>query len=97
VALWAGRHLSPRLAQADEANNVAIADGVRRVLVAQAGLADGQELARISRISVVVADALLQYAFRAVAGGDDFVLGELKVVLRLYLADVTRRLGAATG
>ena len=77
VALWAGRHLSPRLAQADEANNVAIADGVRRVLIAQAGLADGEELARISRISVVVADALLQYAFRAVAGGDDFVLGEL--------------------
>jgi AcrR family transcriptional regulator len=92
VALWAGRHLSPQLAQVDEANNAAIADGVRRVLVAQAALPDGELLARIARVSVVVADALLQFAFRAGPVGDEFVLDELKALLRLYLADVTRRL-----
>jgi len=94
VALWSGRHLSPRLALADEANNAAIADGVRRVLIAQAELPDGEPLARISRISVVVADALLQFAFRAGPTGDEFVLDELKTLLRLYLADVTRRMAA---
>jgi AcrR family transcriptional regulator len=97
VALWSGRHLSPRLALADEANNAAIADGVRRVLIAQAQLPDGEPLARISRISVVVADALLQFAFRAGPTGDEFVLDELKTLLRLYLADVTRRMAAQPG
>jgi AcrR family transcriptional regulator len=94
VALWAGRHLSPQLARVDEANNAAIADGVRQVLVAQTGLPDGVALARISRLSVVVADALLQFAFQGGPDGDEFVLDELKVLLRLYLVDVTRRLTA---
>ena len=94
VALWAGRHLSPQLAEVDEANNAAIADGVRQVLIAQTGLADSAGLARISRIAVVVADALLQFAFHDGTEGDEFVLDELKVLLRLYLVDVTRRLSA---
>lgn len=106
VALWSGRHLSPELARADEANNAAIADGVRRILVRQAALPDGEELAGVARISVVVADALLQFAFRAGAAadgeaqgeaqseaqGDELVLGELKTLLRLYLAEVIGRL-----
>jgi AcrR family transcriptional regulator len=92
VALWSGRHVSPELARADEANNAAIADGVRRILVRQAGLPDGAALARVSRIAVVVADALLQFAFRAGASGDAAVLEELKELLRLYLAQVTGRL-----
>ena len=92
VALWAGRHLSPQLAQVDEANNALIADGVRQVLTAQTGLPDSVDLARIARISVVVADALLQFAFRDGPDGDEFVLDELKALLRLYLVDVTRRL-----
>ena len=94
VALWAGRHLSPQLARVDEANNAAIADGVRQVLIAQTGLPDGVALARISRLAVVVADALLQFAFQDGPDGDEFVLDELKVLLRLYLVDVTRRLTA---
>lgn len=95
VALWSGRHLSPELARADEANNAAIAAGVRRILVRQAGLPDGAALARSSRIAVVVADALLQFAFRQARGGDEAVLGELKELLRLYLAQLTGR--AASG
>jgi AcrR family transcriptional regulator len=93
VALWSGRHLSPELARADEANNAAIADGVRRILVRQAALPDGEQLAGVARISVVVADALLQFAFRAGAGEpeDAVALGELKTLLRLYLAEMIRR------
>ncbi len=92
VALWSGRHVSPELARADEANNAAIAEGVRRILVRQAGLPDGEELARSARLAVVVADALLQFAFRLAADGDERVLDELKELLRLYLARVTGRL-----
>ena len=92
VALWSGRHVSPELARADEANNAAIAEGVRRILVRQAGLPDGAALARSAQIAVVVADALLQFAFRQAPDGDEGVLGELKELLRLYLARVTGRL-----
>jgi AcrR family transcriptional regulator len=95
VALWSGRHVSPELARADEANNAAIADGVRRILVRQAALPDGEALARASRIAVVVADALLQFAFRAGPAGDAAVLEELKVLLRLYLEQVTGRLSGS--
>jgi AcrR family transcriptional regulator len=91
VALWSGRHLSPELARADEANNAAIADGVRRILVRQVQLPDGEALVRESRIAVAVADALLQYAFRLQAAGDEAVLEELKALLRLYLQLIVRR------
>jgi AcrR family transcriptional regulator len=95
VALWSGRHVSPELARADEANNAAIADGVRRILVRQAGLPDGAALARAARLAVVVADALLQFAFRAGPAGDPAVLEELKALLRLYLEQVTGRLSGS--
>ena len=91
VALWSGRHLSPELARADEANNAAIADGVRRILVRQVPLPDGEELVLESRIAVAVADALLQFAFRQGASGDETVLDELKALLRLYLAHIVQR------
>lgn len=91
VALWSGRHLSPELARADEANNLAIAHGVRRILVARGILRDGAELDRHAQVAVRVADALLQFAFSSAPGGDEAVLRELKVMLRLYLADLSAR------
>ncbi len=91
VALWSGRHLSPELARADEANNAAIADGVRRILMRQVPLHDGADLKRQARIAVVVADSLLQFAFREGASGDEEVLDELKTLLRLYLARIAGR------
>jgi AcrR family transcriptional regulator len=91
VALWSGRHLSPELARADEANNAAIADGVRRILLQQVPLHDGADLKRQARIAVVVADSLLQFAFREGASGDEEVLDELKTLLRLYLARIAGR------
>jgi AcrR family transcriptional regulator len=91
VALWSGRHLSPELARADEANNLAIAAGVRRILVARGILADSPDLERDSQVAVRVADALLQFAFASAAGGDEAILRELKTILRLYLADLAAR------
>lgn len=91
VALWSGRHLSPELARADEANNLAIAAGVRRILVARGILHDGPDLERNSQVAVRVADALLQFAFAGAADGDELILGELKTLLRLYLADIAAR------
>jgi AcrR family transcriptional regulator len=91
VALWSGRHLSPELARADEANNLAIAAGVRRVLVARGILADGPELDLDAQVAVRVADALLQFAFGRLPGGDERVLTELKTLLRLYLAHLSER------
>ena len=91
VALWSGRHLSPELARADEANNLAIAAGVRRILVARGILRDGPDLERDVQVAVHVADALLQFAFASAAGGDDLILRELKTLLRLYLADLAAR------
>ncbi|HET9168227.1 MAG TPA: TetR/AcrR family transcriptional regulator [Actinospica sp.] len=91
VALWSGRHLSPELARADDANNLAIAAGVRRILVARGILRDGPDLDRNAQVAVRVADALLQFAFASAAGGDEAVLRELKTMLRLYLTDLAAR------
>lgn len=91
VALWSGRHLSPELARADETNNLAIAAGVRRILVARGILHDGPDLERNAQVAVRVADALLQFAFAGAAGGDELILQELKTLLRLYLTDLAGR------
>jgi AcrR family transcriptional regulator len=93
LAIWTGRHLSPELLHADDRNNATIAEGVRRVLVAQLGLADGPELGRACQVAVQVCDALLQYAFRGGPDGDAAVLAELKRIQRLYLADLVARSG----
>ena len=89
VALWSGRHLSPELARADEANNQLIAAGVQRLLADHAGVADNDRLELAVQVAVRAADALLQYAFTVSPEGDDGVLAELKTLLRLYLANLT--------
>lgn len=91
VALWSGRHLSPELARADDANNLAIAAGVSRILTARGILREGPELERNAQVAVRVADALLQFAFAAGPGGDELILRELKTMLRLYLGDLAAR------
>jgi AcrR family transcriptional regulator len=88
VALWSGRHLSPELARADEANNQLIAAGVRQVLASHAGVADGPRLELAATVAVRTADALLQQAFSLSPDGDEAVLAELKDLLRLYLASL---------
>jgi AcrR family transcriptional regulator len=88
IAIWTGRHLSPELQEVDDANNAAIAAGLRRILVAQHGLADDERLARKCRVAVQTTDALLQLAFRLDPAGDPAILAEAKVLHRLYLADI---------
>jgi len=94
VALWTGRHLSPELARADEANNQLIAAGVQQILVRKAGAASGPGLDLAAQVAVRTADALLQYAFARSPKGDEVVLDELKGLLRLYLARLTNLPGA---
>jgi AcrR family transcriptional regulator len=88
LAIWTGRHLSPELQQVDDANNAAIAAGLRRILVAQHGLADDERLARKCQVAVQTTDALLQLAFRLDPRGDAAILDEAKRLQRLYLHDI---------
>lgn len=90
LAIWTGRHLSPELQRADDANNAAIAAGLRRILVAQHGLSDDERLARRCQVAVLTTDALLQLAFRLDPQGDEAILNEARRLQRLYLADLTR-------
>lgn len=94
VAIWTSRRLSPQLRHADEENNAAIADGVRRVLLAQFDLEDGPDLLRTCQVAVQIGDALLRYAFQDSGGGDPQVLAELFRIQQLYLADLLDRHGA---
>lgn len=91
LAIWLGRHLSPELLEADEHNNELLAEGLRQILVVQAGIDDSDELARIARVAVFVGDALLQLAFRTTPGGDAGIIAEAKRIARLYLDDIVAR------
>ena len=55
------------------------------------GLGDGADLETAARAGVLVADALLQEAFRSDSRGEAALIGEAKRMLRLYLADVIAR------
>jgi AcrR family transcriptional regulator len=77
-ALWFGRHLNEELRAVDRENKLTLAGGARRVL----GVSELQ-----ARAGVLVADALLQDAFRS---GDEALIDEAKRILRLYLEDVSR-------
>src|SRR3954447_7276809 len=90
-ALWFGRHLTEELRAADRDNKLALAGGVRRLLVALGIAGDDNSLEVATRAGVLAADALLQEAFRDDPRGDPVLIGEAKRILRLYLADVARR------
>lgn len=89
-ALWFGRELTPGLRAADRDNKAALAAGLLRVLETL-GIAATPGLETAARAGVLVADALLQEAFRADSRGEAALIGEAKRILRLYLADVTSR------
>jgi AcrR family transcriptional regulator len=85
-ALWFGRGLTAELRDADRENKLMLADGLRRAIVA-AGLAeDGPRVRLAARTGVLVADALLQEAFRVRRDGDPELIEEAKTVLRPYFA-----------
>jgi len=86
-ALWFGREMTPALRAADRDNKAALADGLVAVL-GSLGFAVGPTAARTG---VLVADALLQEAFRSDSRGDAELIAEAKRVLRLYLDDLMAR------
>src|SRR5262245_2595951 len=88
VALWRGRHLSPELMRADDANNALLAEGLRQIVLAQTGQPDDARLALGCEVAVQVGDALLQLAFRRDPKGDPAVIEEAKHLQRLYLREL---------
>jgi AcrR family transcriptional regulator len=96
-ALWFGRHLSSELRDADRRNKVALAEGVRRILVGSGLVEDGDGLWTACRTAVLCADALLVEAFQNDANGEPALLDEAKRILRTYLADVVGRYAPTRG
>ena len=87
LALWFGREMTPGLREADRENKAALAGGLLAVL-RTLGAGEDASLRTAAHAGVLIADALLQEAFRSDPGGEEALIAEAKRVLRLYLADV---------
>jgi AcrR family transcriptional regulator len=96
-ALWFGRHLSEELREADRRNKIALAEGVRRILVDGGLVRDVAGVRVAARAAVLCADALLVEAFQEDANGEPALLGEAKRILRNHLADVIGRYARTGG
>lgn len=97
MALWAGRHLSPELARADEASNMHIAEGLRRIVEHLTGGAGGPRVQRAARMVVWAANAVLHEVFKSDGEPDLETVDELKRMLNAYWADLRGRLTAVEG
>jgi AcrR family transcriptional regulator len=86
--LWFGPHLTVALREADRRNKLALADGLRRVLIALELARDDGHLVTVCQAAVHTCDALLQEAFRREPSGDEALLEEAKALLRAYLERV---------
>jgi len=84
-ALWFGSLLNEDLRAADRDNKLALADGVRRVVVGLGLARDDERVVTICQAAVHACDALLQEAFRRDPAGDRALLEETKTMLRAYL------------
>ncbi|MFJ7067642.1 TetR/AcrR family transcriptional regulator [Streptomyces sp. NPDC101115] len=97
MALWAGRHLSPELARADEASNALIAEGLQRIVEHLTGRAGGEQVRRATRMVVWAANAVLHEVFKGAGEPDLETVDELKRMLDAYWEDLRGRLSAAEG
>ncbi len=97
MALWAGRHLSPELARADEASNALIAAGLRRIVEHLSGGPGGELAARATRMVVWAANAVLHEAFKSGGEPDLETVNELKRMLHAYWGDLRDRLATGQG
>ncbi|MFE9855450.1 TetR/AcrR family transcriptional regulator [Streptomyces sp. NPDC005780] len=100
MALWAGRHLSPELARADEASNMYIAEGLQGIvehLSGGSGGSGGQRAQRATRMVVWAANAVLHEVFKSDGEPDLETVDELKRMLNVYWADLRGRLTAVEG
>ena len=90
-ALWFGREMTPGLRAADRDNKAALAGGPGARAAHARAAATAPTLETAALAGVLVADALLQEAFRSDSRGEAALIGEAKRMLRLYLADVLAR------
>ncbi|MEV0094905.1 TetR/AcrR family transcriptional regulator [Streptomyces sp. NPDC050738] len=97
IALWAGRHLSPELARADEATNTLVAEGMQRIVEHLTGGPGGARAQRATRMVVWAANAVLHEVFKSDGEPDLETVDELKRMLNAYWADLRSRLTAAQG
>ncbi|WP_327350883.1 TetR/AcrR family transcriptional regulator [Streptomyces sp. NBC_01304] len=94
-ALWAGRHLSPELARADDASNTLIAEGLQRIVEHLTGGPGGERAERATRMVVWAANAVLHEVFKSPGESDLETVDELKRMLHLYWEDLRGRLTSA--
>lgn len=97
MALWAGRHLSPELARADEASNAYIAEGLQRIVEQLTDGPGGHRAQRATRMVVWAANAVLHEVFKSDSEPDLETVDELKRMLNAYWEDLRGRLTAAEG
>ncbi|MFB7512283.1 TetR/AcrR family transcriptional regulator [Streptomyces sp. NPDC056144] len=92
MALWAGRHLSPELARADEASNALIADGLVRIIEHLTGRPGDERARRATRMVVWASNAVLHEVFKGAGEPDLETVDELKRMLEFYWEDLRVRL-----
>ncbi|MFI2733696.1 TetR/AcrR family transcriptional regulator [Streptomyces sp. NPDC018711] len=97
MALWAGRHLSPELARADEASNALVAEGLLRIVEHLTGGPGGERARRATRMVVWAANAVLHEAFKGEGEPDLETVDELRRMLDRYWEDLRDRLTAERG
>ncbi|MGW8354621.1 TetR/AcrR family transcriptional regulator [Streptomyces wedmorensis] len=95
MVLWAGRHLSPELARADEASNTLIADGLQRIVEHLTGGPGGERARRATHMVVWASNAVLHEVFKGDGEPDLETVEELKRMLRFYWDDLRGRLETA--
>jgi len=86
-AIWFGSRLSDDVMAADREQDLAMAEGLKRLVLAQ-GLPATSRLDAQAYTCVLVCDALLKEAFRNDPQGDPALLTETKAILTAYLASM---------
>ncbi|MEU8526052.1 MULTISPECIES: TetR/AcrR family transcriptional regulator [Streptomyces] len=97
MAVWAGRHLSPELARADEASNTLISEGLQRIVEHLTGGPGGELAHRATRMVVWAANAVLHEVFKGTGTPDQETVDELKRMLNAYWVDLRDRLMTSAG
>ena len=86
-AIWFGSRLSDDTMAADRQQDLKMAEGLERLIVAQ-GLPTSPRLKTQALACVLICDSLLKEAFRNDPQGDPDLLEETKEILRAYLVHI---------
>ena len=85
-ALWFSRSLTEATQAVDREHKLRMTRMLRSILTAQ-GIADSPRLEVVTRAAHLVADTMLQEAFRSDPDGDAALIDEAKTILRGYLRE----------